>query len=267
MKEKSNVPKTKKQIYFARTYRHLRFNRLECALFLLLFVLPATIALLFYYDELTWMMSAAAQWLLQKTQGMQAEFLTSEFIPGLGPVHYLSIPTVLPEYGFILANLAVALVLVWALSTGPQKGRPMAIYLSIVLLVHTMACVFFLLGRDLFPYTITEYADLYVKQQVGIWITFLVLIGIVMGILGRGAVIQRIVTVLCVMVYSVLFGVVRYALFLWILTRFSVLYIPVMFFALGPFFDFLYFVMIYAISTNRIIRKYETERRGEWVWA
>ena len=42
---------------------------------------------------------------------------------------------------------------------------------------------------------------------------------------------------------------------------------PVMFFALGPLFDFLYFVAIYAISVNGMIRIYDSKRKGEWLWA
>ena len=257
----------KRQIYFARTYRHLKANRAECALFLLLFILPCLVLLLLFYDELTWVMTNGAVWMIQQAGGPRAEISAGTFLPRLGPAYYAVLPTTQPDYSLILGNLAVCLGTVWVLSTGPRKGRPVAVYLSIMLLIHTMACAFFLLGKDLMPYTLEDFSDLYIKQQIGIWITFLVLIGLVMGVLGRGAILRRMLTVVSIMLYSFVFGFVRYVLFLWILYRFSVLYMPLMFFALGPFFDFLYFVAIYAISTNGVIRIYNTKKKGDWVWA
>ena len=257
----------KKQIYFARTYRHLRMNRLETILFLVLLVVPALIVLLFFYDELAFAMSNFAGYAFKAAGLSEVQMASSTFIPGLGPSYYLKIPNVQPGYGLILGNLAAALFLVWLFSTGLRKGKPVSVYLSIVFLIHIMTCVFFLLGRDLFPYTASDYADLYVKQEIGIWITFLVLIGLVMGILGRGGILRRMLTVVCLMAYSFLFGAARYIVFLWVLSKFSVLYMPLMFFALGPFFDFLYFVAIYAVCTNSMIRMYDSKRKGDWTWA
>lgn len=267
MESKDCSKMSKNRIYFARTYRHLKINRSECLLFLFLFILPSLLLLLFFYDELTWLMAMGAARILQAAEGLQAELNGGIFLPLLGPTYYLELPTRQPDYPLILGNLAVSLGLVWLLSTGPRKGRPVAIYLSIILLIHTMACIFFLLGKDCFPYTMEDFSDLYVKQQIGIWITFLVLIGLVMGILSRGGFLRRIFTVAFIMLYSFLFGFIRYVLFLWVLYRFSVLYMPLMFFALGPFFDFLYFVSIYSISTNGMIHIYESKMKGEWLWA
>lgn len=267
MKSMDTSTPEKKQIYFARTYRHLQINRARTAIFLLLFILPALILLLFFYDELTYLMCRACAYAVQASGGPQPSIATSVFIPMLGPVYYLDLPTVYPDYHLILMNLAVALVMVWVLSSGPQKGRPIAIYLSINLFTHIMACVFFLLGRDQFPYTLADYSDLYMKQQIGIWITFLVLIGLIMGFLSKSGLMHRILIVVSVMLYSFVFGLVRYILFTLILMRFSVLYMPLMFFSLGPFFDFLYFVAIYAISTNKMIYIYDSEKKEEWLWA
>lgn len=259
--------KEKKQIYFFRTYRHWKIKRLTTVLFLLLFVLPLTILIFFFYDEMTWLLCKGAEWILRTGAKMEPEMLTSVFLPRLGEAYYLSLPTKLPGYGLILANLAVSLALIWVLCFGAKGQRPISIYLIITLFIHVISCAFFLLGRDLFPYTLADFSDLYIKQQIGIWITFLVLMGIIMGLLGRGGILRRVITVLSVMLYSFVFGFVRYVFFLWVLSAFSVLYMPIMFFALGPLFDFLYFVAVYAISTDRTIYIYQTKRKGEWEWA
>ena len=64
------------------------------------------------------------------------------------------------------------------------------------------------------------------------------------------------------------FGIIRYILFLYILQRFSVLYMALMFFVFGPFFDFLYLVGIYSIFMNKMIELYESQAgKDEWLWS
>lgn len=267
MKQNIDLSAEKKKIYFARTYRHLKVNPREYLVFLLLFILPAIIALLFLYDELTYILCKTASWVITAASGENAGMMSDTFLPGFGPVYSLSLPTTLPDYNLILLNFGVSLTVAWLLCTGTRKGRPMSIYLSITLFIHIIACAFFLLGKNVFPYTLEEFSDLYIKQQVGIWITFLLLIGLVMGLLSRGALLRRLLTTMCVMLYSFAFALVRYVLFLYVLMEFSILYMPLMFFALGPFFDFSYFVAIYAVSTNGIIRLYDSKQKEEWFWA
>lgn len=260
------IPSEKKQIFYARTYRHLQFNLRDCLIFTFVFVIPLTVLSLFFYDELAGAMSYCAAWFLHETTGITPTFRASEFIPKLGLVYYLDFLTELPGYDVILTNILVTLVLGTVLSLGRLRGKPLSVYLQITLFIHMVTCVFFLLGRDIFPYDVEDYSQLYVQQQVGIWITFLVLIGLVEGILGRGAVLYRVLIMMVILLYSFVFGTVRYGIFLWILQRYSVLYMPIMFFALGPFFDFLYFVMIYTISANFMIKRNDNKFRNDWAW-
>ena len=260
------LPREKKQIFYARTYRHLQFNLRDCLIFTFLFVIPLTILFLLYYDELSGAMGYLAAWFLYRTTGVAPGFSTAEFIPQLGPVYYLNFVTELPDYGVILINMAVTLLAGGVLFLKKLRGKPLSVYLQIMLFVHFVSCMFFLLGRDIFPYEVEDYSRLYVQQQVGIWITFLVLIGLVEGILGRGAVLYRVLIMFVILIYSFVFGTVRYGLFLWVLRQYSVLYMPVMFFSLGPFFDFLYFVMIYTISANYMIKRNDNKFRNDWAW-
>jgi hypothetical protein len=66
--------------------------------------------------------------------------------------------------------------------------------------------------------------------------------------------------------YSILFATVRYAVFLYLLTRYSVIYMAAMFFALGPFIDFAYVVAIYALYLNRLaVRMKRTPEAWQWL--
>ena len=70
-----------------------------------------------------------------------------------------------------------------------------------------------------------------------------------------------------VMLYSIVFGTVRYMVFLYFLYRFSMIYMALFYFMIGPMFDFLYLVMIYAVFVNRMIGVYDSRKGKEaWKW-
>jgi hypothetical protein len=128
--------------------------------------------------------------------------------------------------------------------------------------------VFFFFGTSLFPYSATVYSELYVKQQVGIWLCFLLISGLVTALLGTGNVFLRIVTLVGIMAYSFVFGFVRYFVFMYIVSNVSVLYMAALFFALGPFFDFMYLVFIYGMYVEKIIDVYDSDKgRDVWQWS
>jgi hypothetical protein len=73
------------------------------------------------------------------------------------------------------------------------------------LLIHLVSCIFFLVMPEYFPYTITRYSELYMKQQVGIWLSFLVLAGLVSGWISRSG-ISKFYMYFSVMAYSLYSG-------------------------------------------------------------
>lgn len=266
-KEKDRSNKAKSIIFYSRTYRHLKRDKVGTVLFAVFFVLPIFALMLFYYDDLSLLMARFATWFMGvAAPGVEVALESDSYIPLFGPVYYITLPTVFPKMSFIFTNILITTALLIFFSAWPRKGQPISIYLAIVFIIHIMSCLFFTLSANAFSYTAVEYSGMYVKQQVGIWITFLVLIGLCMGLLGRGHLVRRVLTVAAVLLYSFVFGTIRYALFMWIISEFSVLYIPLMFFILGPFFDFLYFVLIYSISVNGTIKD-KGEENEKWVWA
>lgn len=102
-------------------------------------------------------------------------------------------------------------------------------------------------------------------QEIGIWVMFFVMTVMVTGIIGDRGVIYKLLTLLAIMLYSIVFGTVRYVIFIWLLYRFSVIYMAFFYFMIDPMFDFLYLVMIYAVFVNRMIGVYDS-RKGEEVW-
>ena len=127
---------------------------------------------------------------------------------------------------------------------------------------------YFLFASEAFPYTAKDYSGLYMQQQVGIWISFLLIMGLVTGILGYKRLLLRITTFFGVMIYSFLFGLLRYVLVIYAVYKFSLLYVVIFFFALGPFSDLFYLVSIYGFFVNKMINIYEGEKgREAWKWS
>lgn len=259
----------KTRIFYSRTYRYLNSNKKMSILYILFLVLPCFVAMVLFHGQLSVYVSDFAAMVLKKADpDITVHFTTVEFIPLLKKIKVVAVPTTYPSFGFTVANIGVSLLLLFFFLHGKRKSRPVGIFLAIMVFIHIINCAYFLFGTEQFPYTAEEYAGLYMEQQVGIWISFLLIGGLVTGLLGHKLWISRIATFFGIMAYSFVFGVLRYILSLYIIYRFSVLYIAIFFFALGPFFDFLYLVSIYGFYVNRMIAFYDGQKgMEEWKWS
>jgi|LGVF01.2.fsa_nt_gb hypothetical protein len=256
----------KRKIHFSHTYRHLKVDVVTQTLYLVLFVLPCFILFLFFYTWITkWSSILIRNLLLVVIPPEQLWISFSEFLPYFGGVYFVCLPTAIPSVYFILVNLVVALILLWICCSGNRLGHPLSIFFTIAIMILIIACVFFLFASTYFPYTASIYSELYVKQQVGIWLSFIIIIGIVTGFLGIGGVVRRIITFVVTMLYSFVFGIIRYLVFMYIVSNVSSLYMASLFFSLGPFFDFLYLVYFYGIYVDKMINVYDSEK-GRWMW-
>lgn len=258
----------KREIYYVRTYRRLRGGGWRGVLFVCLLVVPALIVLLWSLPHLTrWMSWLAVKLLCARFRGLPIQIVTSQF-PIAGNISIVDLPTVYPSLSVVIGNLLVCVAVLILICTGRRRGKPVAVFTAIMLITHFINCVFFLFARNFFPYTAFHYSDLYVKQQVSIWIFFILLAGVTIGFMGRKGALLKLAAFLAVILYSLVFGTARYVFFLYILERFSVFYMSLLFFTFGPFFDFVYMVAIYALFISRIGRLYDSaDERGEWAWS
>lgn len=259
-----NNENIKKQIQYSRTYRYIKFNKINMFLGIFLCILPLCLLVVFYYTEITLFISRIAMHVLNPLfMENVLSIETAEFIIWLGPVHYLSLPGKFPSIGFIWLNLFVTLVSLFLLST-VVKTRPLTIFLSISLWVHVCSAVFFTFFSEYFPYDATEYSGLYIKQQVGIYFFIPIIIGVALIMLPVNFFKAWLTIAFCAL-YSFIFGIVRYITFMFILSKISIIYMASLFFSFGPFIDFLYLVCIYSlVASNTAV---ELKRnKGVWRW-
>lgn len=234
-------------------------------------VIPCIVIFLYFYTEISylladWVRNTLLRTFPEKTLGI----VYGEFLPFFGGIYYVYLPGTLPSFQEATINLAVTLILllICLFASGKSKaGTPLTIYFAIILLIHLIASIFFMFAKDFYPYTATQYSELYIKQQVSIWLSFLVLTGLITGVLGYGSIPARLVAFWGTMLYSFIFGCIRYLASLYIISIGSSLYMATLFFSLGPLFDFLYLVCFYGIYINSQIKRLDQkEGRLQWHW-
>ncbi len=258
----------KKDIFYARTYRHLEINLWRSMLYSLFIVVPSVLLFIINIENITQIMSEIVVFVFGKTAPGISLYIREDAFSILATMKFIEFPTVYPEAGATLLNFLIALTIIIFCNTGRRKGKPVPIYITIMAMIHIINCVYFIFATNYFPYTTFEYSNLYIKQQLGIWLAFIVMVGMVTALQGKIGFGYRLLMYVAVMSYSFIFGTIRYILFLYVIEEFSILYMAVMFFVLGPFFDFLYLVWIYGIFMNKVIQLHETTKgKGMWKWS
>lgn len=262
-----SVVAEKVMIYYTRTYRHLKSNILKSVLFLVLLVLPVFLLTALNLYRITHFISSFGVSILGSLFPGIPMVITKDYFSFLGEIEYISTPTIYPDMSLILLNFLIVVALMIILGTGGRKGRPVAIFAMLSSVVHLVNCIYFIFAQNYFPYEAYQFSNLYIKQQIGIWLTFILLAGVVTAFLGNRGYLYKILTFFTIMIYSFVFGTIRYVLFLFLLQKFSVLYMAPMYFVFGPLFDFLYFVIIYAVFVDKMVKVYNTGAgRGDWQW-
>lgn len=266
MKKELPLP-SKQTIYYARTYRHLQISVAQVLPYFLFFILPCVLLYLFSYSRLSWHLAHGALTFLSAViPTAQMGIVEGEFLPFFGGVFSVQLPGKMPTVAFVWVNIFVTLLLLLLCRCMKRGGKALSIFLTISLSIHLVSCLYFLFWGAYFPYTLSEYSDLYMKQQIGIWLLFMLVCGMAFGLtVHSGA--QKYLAFFATMLYSFVFGCVRYVGFLFLLYKASSLYMAALFFSLGPFFDFLYLVCVYSYFIKRLILRYKArEKEVNWQW-
>lgn len=258
----------KEKIFYSRSYRRLKVDKFKTSLYFLVIVLPSLVLLLLNISNISSLMSYLGIKVLGKYfPGIPMQIVGSQ-LTSLIRLEHIELPTVYPSIGFSFLNLLVTLALILFVNSGKRKEKLISIYLTVAMTIHLINCIYFIFAANYFPYSALGYSDLYMKQQLAIWIMFIILTGLLTGFFGGVGFTYKIFTFLGTLSYSLIFGIIRYILFLYIIQKFSILYMAPMFFVFGPFFDFLYLVGIYSIFVNKMVELYDSTRgSGEWIWS
>lgn len=236
--------------------------------YVLCLVVPCVVLFVWNIEGITKWMSEFAISVLSETAPGTSLYIREDAFSILATIKFVDLPTIYPSESVSLINFAISLGIAIFCNTGSRQGKPVPIYMTIMATIHTINSVYFIFASNYFPYTVFEYSNLYIKQQIGIWLAFIVMMGLVTALQGKIGWLYRIGSFAAVMAYSFVFGIIRYVAFLYIIQQYSVIYMAMMFFVLGPFFDFLYLVWIYGIFMDKVIILQDSDKgREDWQWS
>jgi hypothetical protein len=253
---------TKSIILYHRSYRKVSGTPGMFSLQFFLLALPLSLLVVFYFPEITRAVSHIARTVLAPFFPLDVLALVQ--VPYMNKtVSFIDLPSVHPTRGFSAANAAVSLILL-AVLPRIKHAKHVFIFLIVVAFINAVSSLFFTFFPYRFPYEAVDYSELYIKQQIGIWFFVPIIMGLAILPLPS-TVTSKVVTLGASFCYSLLFGMLRYAVFLYILTKATLLSMAVLFFVLGPLVDFVYIVGIYSIHIARLANKMKGNF-ASWKW-
>jgi len=252
----------KNTIYHHRSYRTISGSVSEFALQFILILTPICLMVLFLYPFLSQFICAMGARALQPWfQEGEVVTATTDFLTG--KTHFLVTPGKIPSGRFALVNAIFfsVLILVLQVKNDYKSITHSVIFFSIINLISSL---FFLFIPSVWPYQITHYSEAYMKSQISIWLFIPVVLGCAIFPLPA-SILAKISVILLTLLYSFVFTLLRYPTFLFILSKYSFLYMAALFFLLGPLMDFVYVVGIYAFFTSRIALNLKNDLKV-WKW-
>ena len=118
-----------------------------------------------------------------------------------------------------------------------------AMWINFFLLVFMVFLLYFIFLPAHFPYTFFDYFDLYLTAQIGMMLFSFLILGVAIA-LTPAPVWLKAVTFLVSVPYYIVYSLLRYALTILLVSQFSIVFAPIMFFTL--YLDFVFFVAVYS---------------------
>ena len=249
---------------YPRTYRSLTNNYVRSIIYLLVCTVLPFYWLGTHLDLITSTICDRATEILEFVLPQASVETLSMPFSKFGTMYYLDVAqlTSKPENMWMI-YLSIAVIFVLCLIK-KNRFKPLSLFLMFEVGGFLINCILF--QAETFPYTMLDFSELYMVQQIGIWLFFIVIYGITTAFLGSRGYMYKVLSTFMLMVYSLLVGFIRYVVFLYILSIGSSIYMYLMFFTFGPLFDFLYLVSIYGLLVDRLIKVYEVNGKQDWLW-
>lgn len=255
----------KDKIYYHRAYKKVRYadTALSIVLKFLILVFPFDLLIIIFHPQITYLISIGAQYILMHA-GFSPEMTIATWPFLYKKIYILTLPSVLPSTNFSAIVLLVSILIPLVTLRIKKIPTPFSIWLAFVCFVNIVSSAFFILFGDKFPYTTFEFSDLYMKTEIGIWIFIPAIMALALIPLPSNM-FEKLSLILLIEAYSIVFGAIRYAAFLFILEKLSFLFMAVLFFNFGPFFDFVYVVGFYSLYLRNLTERLEKNIEN-WGW-
>ena len=252
----------KSRIYHHRSYRKLPKSKPgETILDFLICAILIDVIILITYPSITYAISYVGKMIFSNIY-TQYQIINRPFI--LGDVYLLDIFGKYPNQTFSIYAALISLLIIVVIPLAAFFTKPVAIWLILVSFINLISSVFFIFFANYFPYSMVIYLDLYMKTMICVWliIPYILLLGFIP--LPTNFV-QKLKVISFSMIYSIIFGCLRYLVYIFILREFSYLFMAIIFFMFGPFFDFIYIVSFYSVFVSNLAVKISGDDT-KWGW-
>jgi len=244
----------KKNIYCHRAYRRLYFpGKTGNVIRFIALCLPFATLVTLFASQLTWLMSSAAKDVFMYLTGTYVT-LAEKQATLFGKMYLVDFMGKYPTPAFSAALCAVTFAGIWLMAKLKKAPRSVAIYASFVLSITFISSVVFLIFPNNFPYTIMRFSDFYFAAEIGVWLIIPFVMGVSLSLLPSN-IFEQYIVIAAVLVYSLIFGFVRYVIFLYILHKFSYIFMATMFIAFDPPLDTIYIIGIYSLYASVISKR------------
>jgi len=260
-----SVMQGKNIIYYHRAYRKLPSVSKYYFIFSF-FLLTALFDFIIFlsYPKITKIITDIAKYVLSLSiSGDTIEIITKTFL--FKNVYMLDLPGKYPSFLFSLILAEISLVTMLVVPRIKRITKPTTIWIFIIFFINLVSSLFFIFFPDHFPYDMLIFSELYIKTEVSMWLLIPLVMTIALISLPSSN-ITKFILITFTLSYSILFGCIRYIIFLYLLQKFSYLFMSIMFFIFGPLVDFFYVIGIYSFYVN-IVGKQAKKDWEIWKWS
>ena len=252
----------KDKILYGRAYRKLPSISKTHAFFTLLFIIVVDTAIFIFRRKLTWFMSWFA-WKSAHLVDTTANIAQVDFM--YTRIFAVDTVAVYPSAAYSFLSMVVSFLALALLTRVQRTGVALAYWLFYMFVVHLSSSVFFLFFPQYFPYSILEITGLYMQVELVTWMLIPpMILGAVFlyptGMLGK------FLLVVSTLGYSMLFGAIRLAVFLFVLYYGSVIFMAILFFVFGSLVDFIYIVGFYSFYISRTAKNLADRQKADKMW-
>jgi len=247
---------------FHRSYRKLHYGSLSSRIVSHLLLLAFLSGLVYYFlEHLTLIFSGFAAAILKDSISglrlVQIKMLYSQvwLIYGNG---------MFPSRELLLLATLLSLIAWFLVILIKRIPLPITLSVKVISTMNIFGCIYFWFFANKFPYDLNAYSTLYISAEIGMWIAVpLMLIFALMPV--PVSVLKKGLLVAATVIYIYIFGIIRYALFLYIIARFSYLWMAFLYFVLGVLVDFVLMIIFYSVFVSLAAPGIYL-KRGIWRW-
>jgi len=249
-------------VEYHRAYRKLHYGSLGMRIFSHLIMFAIVLVLLFIFlEKLTFIYSGFASALIQNSiPNLSINWITmfnTRIWVILGQGIYPS-DTLLIVIAVLSIIIGLIAYLLKRIPLPIRLGAKVAVFISLV------GCVYFWFWSNKFPYDLNDFSSLYVSAEIGMWIAIPAMLTFALMPLPV-SIFKKALLIIFTMIYTYVFGSLRYAFFLFILAKFSYLWMSFLYFIFGVFFDFAFMIAFYSFFIS-LVAPGIFKNRGIWRW-